>query len=215
MLTVAYTEGRRTPFIGPFQLFLMANVLFFAMQSLTHTNIVSSTLDSHLHDQDWRDVADRLVSQRLQTLQTTLEAYAPIFDRAIVLHAKALIILMVLPFALLLPILFREARTPFGAHVVFALHLYAFLLLLFCVSLVIAAVNVAFGGPGLTSPRMDNALTLVNLVASATYLYFATGTVYAASGTIRAVKVVVLALAVAGILLSYRFALFVITLYTT
>ena len=33
-----------------------------------------------------------------------LEQYAPIFDRAVVLHAKSLILLMTVPFALLLPL---------------------------------------------------------------------------------------------------------------
>ena len=124
--------GRLKLYLGPFQLFLFANVLFFAMQSLTNTNIFSSTLDSHLHNQDWHAFAQHLVSQRLQTLQTTLELYAPIFDRAIVLHAKSGIILMVLPFAILLPVLFYRNRQPFVAYAVFSLHFYAFVLLLFC-----------------------------------------------------------------------------------
>src|SRR3954469_7235140 len=34
VLTVAYVQGRRAPYIGPFQLFLIANVFFFAAQSL-------------------------------------------------------------------------------------------------------------------------------------------------------------------------------------
>ena len=215
VLTVAYVQGRRIPYIGPFQLFLIANVLFFAMQSWTNTNIVSSALDSHLHNQDWRAVAQRLVSRRLETMQTTLALYAPIFNRAIVLHAKSFIIVMVLPFAILLPIMFYRNRQPFVAHVVFSLHFYAFLLLLFCVSLAVVAVDVLLGGAGLNSPRMDNLLSLINLAACATYLYIATGTVYGASGAIRVIKVLALALAVAGILLGYRFVLFLVTLYTT
>lgn len=214
-LTVAYVQGRRMAHLGPVRLFLVANVLFFAMQSLTNTNIVSSTLDSHLHNQDWHAVAQHLVSHRLETMQTTLDLYAPIFDRAIMLHAKSFIILMVLPLAILLPILFYRNRQPFGAHVVFSLHFYAFLLLLFCVSLAVVAINVLLGGAGLNSARMDNVLSLINLVACATYLYVATGTAYDANGAIRVIKTLALALAVAGILLGYRFALFLLTLYTT
>jgi hypothetical protein len=52
-------------------------------------------------------------------------------------------------------------------------------------------------------------------VVCATYLYVATGTVYGARGALRIVKALTLALAVAGILLGYRFALFLFTLYTT
>jgi hypothetical protein len=32
-LTIAYLEGPRKPYIAPFQLFLLANLLFFAVQS--------------------------------------------------------------------------------------------------------------------------------------------------------------------------------------
>jgi hypothetical protein len=215
VLTVAYVQGQRMPYIGPLQLFLLANVLFFALQARTNTPIVSSALDSHLHHQDWRAVAQRLVSHRLETRQTTLALYAPLFDRAIVWHAKSCIIVMVLPFALLLPLLFARNRQPFVAHVVFALHFYGFLLLLFCVALVVVAVDVLLGGAGLHSARMDNMLSLINLAVCALYLYSATGTVYGARGAMRVIKVLVLAVAVTGILLGYRFVLLLITLYTT
>jgi hypothetical protein len=48
----AWTSGVRKPYVAPFQLFLIANVLFFAMQWLTGENVFSSSLDSHLHHQD-------------------------------------------------------------------------------------------------------------------------------------------------------------------
>jgi hypothetical protein len=87
-LTTAFVRGQRTPYLGPFQLFLITNVLFFAMQSLTHANIVGTTLDSHLHQQDWSMLAQTLVSQRLESKGTTLDLYAPIFDHAVVQNAK-------------------------------------------------------------------------------------------------------------------------------
>jgi len=148
-------------------------------------------------------------------MRTSLELYAPVFNQAVALNAKSLIILMVLPFALLLPLVFFRNRQPFMAHVVFSLHLYAFLLLLFCVSLGIAAVDVLFGGAGLNSPRMDNILSVINLTACAAYLYLSTGRVYSASGPMRFVKALALALTVSGIVLGYRFVLFLITLYGT
>lgn len=120
-LTVAYVRGQRLRYLSPFQLFLLANVLFFAMQSFTQVNVVGATLDSHLHHQDWSPLAQSLVARHLTSTGTTLETYAPIFDHAVVQNAKALIILMVFPFALLLPALFHRSRQPFGAHVVFAL----------------------------------------------------------------------------------------------
>jgi len=214
-LTVAYVQGQRRPYIAPFQLFLVTNVLLFATQSLTSTSVFSSTLESHLHHQDWSPIAQALVSHHLLTRKTTLDLYTPIFNQAVVLNAKSLIILMVVPLALLLPILFYRSRQPFVAHVVFALHVSAFLLLLFSVLLAVAAVDVLFGGTGLNSARTDHLLSAVNLGACATYLYIAIGKVYAASGAARIVKVAALTLAVASIVLGYRFALLLITLHTT
>ncbi|HEV7588815.1 MAG TPA: DUF3667 domain-containing protein [Longimicrobium sp.] len=214
-LTVAYVEGRRKPYIGPFQLFLIANVVFFATQSLTHGNVLSSTLHSHLHDQDWRALAQTLVARRLQATGSTLSVYSPVFDQANVLNAKSLIGLMMLPFALLLPLVFYRSRRPFVVHVVFSVHLYTFFLLLFCSGLVLAQVDVWLGGPGLRSPHVDDVLTVAILVGSAAYLYVAAGRVYAARGVVRGVQAIGLALATGCIVLGYRFALFLLTLYST
>ena len=213
-LTLAYAEGRRKPFIGPFQLFLLANVVFFAVQSLTHTRVFSSSLDSHLHHQDWSALAQELVAHRLAATNTTLDRLAPLFDRAVVLHAKSLVIAMAVPFALLLPVFFFSSRRPFSIHVAFALHLYAFLLLLFCLALAIATVDVAFGGAGLASASVDNALTALILVAATAYLHLAAGRVYGVAGWSRVARSLLLAFAVGVIVVGYRFAVFLITLYT-
>ena len=107
-LSLAYMDGRRMPFTPPFRLFLFANMLFFAMQSMTSSSIVSETLASHLHEQDWSALAQRLVARRLEAKGTSLDLYAPVFDQAVTLNAKSLIILMVLPFTLTLALTFRR-----------------------------------------------------------------------------------------------------------
>ena len=48
-LTVAYLQGRRKPYVGPVPLFLIANVMFFATESLTGGKIFTTPLDAHLH----------------------------------------------------------------------------------------------------------------------------------------------------------------------
>ncbi len=213
-LTLAYQQGRRKPLIGPFQLFLLANVVFFLAQSLTHTRIFSSPLDSHLHQQDWSAFAQQLVAQRLAATHGTLERLTPLFDQAVVLNAKSLVVLMVLPFALLLPLFFRARGRPFAVNAVFSLHLYAFLLLLFCAALGVVAVDRWLGGVGLDAAWMDNTLTAVNMLACVAYLFVATGRVYGGGAVSRLIKALLLSAAVGAIVLGYRFVVFVITLYT-
>ena len=111
--------------------------------------------------------------------------------------------------------MFFRSRLPFVLHIVFSLHLYAFLLLLFCVALGISEFDVMLlGGMGLESQALDHALSIALLLACAIYLYIATQTVYGETGLIHAAKVAALAMAVAVIVLGYRFVLLPITLYS-
>jgi len=214
-LTLSWMEGVRKPYVAPFQIFLLANVLFFALQWLTGANVFSSTLDSHLHHQDWSAFAQEQLQRRLARTQGSLQAYAPLFDHAVVVNAKSLIVTMAIPFMLALPLVFRRERRPFMVHVVFALHLYTFLLLLFCVALLAAKASALLGAGGIEAPLVDDALSGFNLAACALYLYFAIGPVYGTQGARRAIQAAALALIVAVIVLGYRFALFLITLYGT
>jgi len=213
-LTRAYLEGPRKPYLSPFGIFLIANLLFFAVQSLTLDKVFSSPLASHLHGQDWSRLARDMVASHLGAKHLTLETYAPVFDQAVAVNARALVFVMALPFALLLTLLFVRAR-PFAAHVVFALHFYAFQLVLLCALLVILLVQTWLGGSGMPSPGMDTALFVFQLVVSAIYLYIATGKVYGVGLVRRIISVSTLIVAAGAGVLGYRFFVFVVTLYTT
>jgi hypothetical protein len=212
-LTLAWTRGTRREYVAPFQIFLIANLAFFALQSMTSTNIFSSPLSSHLHQQDWKELAQSLLAERLAATGLSLEQYAPLFDRAVVLNAKSLILLMTLPFALVLPLVFSGARRPFMVQLAFSLHLYTFMLLVFCVALLAGRLSGLLGFGGLDAPSVDTTLSLAILVVCAAYLYFAIEPVYGSQGAARAIQAIGLSLIVGAIALGYRFALFVITLY--
>jgi hypothetical protein len=214
-LTVAYLHGQRKPYVGPVPLFVIANALFFATESLTGGTVFTTPIDSHLHTQPWSRVAETLVSHRLEATQTALDIYAPVFDHAMARNARSLIIFMALPFVAASAIAFCRSRSPLGAHASFSFHLYAFLLLLFCVATAVPPIDLWFGGAGLVSGRLDHAISIALLLACGLYLHVATGAVYGATGVSRVLKVVALTVAVAGIVLGYRFVLLVITLYTT
>ena len=212
---MAYLLGQRKPYTLPLQLFLVANILFFAMQSLTGAKIFSTPLDQHLRSDIWGGVAQQVVTHRLEARRMTVDAYAPVFNQAVAVNSKSLIVVMVLPFALLPAMVFYRSHRPFAAHIVFSLHFYTFLLLLLCISLTVVGIDLLFGGRGLDSESFDHVLSVAALVVCGIYLYIATGKVYGAKGITRILKVLLLALAVGGIFLGYRFALLFITLYST
>ena len=214
-LTVAFIDGRRQPFLGPVALFLVANVVFFGAESLTHGLVFSTPLQSHLNDQPWSPLVQGMVADRLAAAGTTLASYAPRFDAAIALHARSMILMMALAFAPLPALMFRRRGLPFAAHVVFSLHLYTFTLLILSIGTPVPNVPVLFGGTRSTSRLLDASLSIAALLACAVYLYPAIRAVYGGSRMGRIFSTIVLTMAVAAIVLAYRFALFVITLYTT
>jgi hypothetical protein len=214
-LTAAHIRGQRRPFIGPLALFFIANGVFVLLQSLMDVHTLSSPLDSHLHEQDWSSLAQTWVEHRLRANGETLAAYSAVFDDAVMFNARALMILMVAAFIPLPLLLFPDPHRGFGVHVVFALHLYVFVLALLCVALLLAGADLLLGGGGLRSPAVDTALSIFNLLACAAYSYLAIGPVYGSSGAPRIVKAAVLALAIGAIFVGYRFAIFAITLFTT
>ncbi len=214
-LTVAFLQGRRKPYLSPIQLFLLANVLFFAAESMTGGQIFTTPLEFHLTNQPWSPLAQRMVPAWLEASNRTLEAYAPVFNRAMALHARSLIILMALAFAPVPALVFRAARRPTVTHGVFALHTYAYLLLLFVIATAIPAVDHLFGGAGFASVPLDHAISMALLLACGAYLFVSTGVVYGASGVSRVLKTLVLTTSVGAIVLAYRFALLIVTLYTT
>jgi hypothetical protein len=214
-LTAAYIAGERRRFLQPVGLFLVGNAVFFGVQSLTQSKILSSSLASHLHRQDWSELARHMVAGRLAVSGKSLAAYSTVFDAAAVFNAKALVILMVIAFAPIVGLIYKSRHKPVGAHVVFALHLYTFVLMLLSVSLLVAHGEMLLGGDGLQSDLVDHVLALFNLAACGTYIYLALGPVYGAQGRWRVAQAAFLAVTVAAVFTGYRFVIFLITLYST
>jgi len=214
-LTAAHISGERRRYITPLALFFIGNALFVGVQSLTGINILSSPLESHLHSQDWSPLAERLLRDRLAARHLTLDAYSPVFDRSAVFNAKALIILMALTLAPFTALIFRSRHRAAGAHIVFALHLYAFVLALLSLSVLLAWLEALAGGQGLRSAIVDKSLSVLNLLACGAYIFLAIPRVYGAGGWRRWTAAAFLTAIVALLFVGYRFAIFLITFYTT
>lgn len=214
-LTAAYLQGRRQPFLGPVPLFLITNVLYFATEALFGGTIFTTPLEWHLHRQPWSGFAPQLVADRLAAMHTTLALYSPVFDQAVALKARSLIIFMALFFALVPMLVFVRRKQPLVTHAVFSLHLYAFMLLLFCVVTVVPAISAMMGGPGFDSDALDYFLSISLLVACAVYLFFAIRAVYDSRGVTQVLCALLLTTAVGATALGYRFFLLIVTLYTT
>src|SRR4030095_11836736 len=106
---------------------------------------------------------------------------------------------MALSFAFPVWIAFLRRKIPFAVHAVFALHVYAFLLLLRGVPSVIPGMDLLFGGGGCASEALDHTIAIALLTISAVYLYFAMRAVYAGSVALRLFRTIGLTAAMAAI----------------
>ena len=77
-----------------------------------------------------RDIARRLVRERMADRGEDYNLFRARFDDATGTHAKSLVIVIVPFFALVVAGLELRRRRPFAVHLVFALHAIAFLLLM-------------------------------------------------------------------------------------
>ena len=217
-LTADYLAGRRRPYIGPLQLFLICNVLYFLLLPFIHWDSLSSTLSTNMELSFFRELATAMVREKLAASGMALETYRIVFDHAAVLHGKSLVILLVPLYMLPLALLYDRRDRPLLTHLVFALHFCAFFLLALMTSLelmnlAIALVTAAHHHLNYQARDLGSALPL--LVLSVYYLQRGARRAYAATGWTTVIRTAVLVGLLVPILTAYRFVLFLITFWAT
>jgi len=216
-LTRAFVAGKRKPFVGPLQLFLVVNLFFFAMQSLTGMSIFSRRLQDVIGGEPAGALAVRLVEQKLARTGVALADYSARFDAAGATHAKTWVILMVPLLALSLLVVCGRPRN-FVRQAVFALHFLAFQMLAFAGIFVLASIAWRIAqraDPAASWSRFDGAISIAELASIGLYGVLALRRATAGALWMHFMRAGVLVLAAPWILALYRGALFLITLATT
>lgn len=217
-LTADFMSGLRHPFVQPLQLFLLTNVVFFLMNSVTGYNTFTTPLFTHLYRLPYSSLARAVALPYVAGRDIPLSEYAQRFDDAAALQARSLIIIMVPIFSMFVVAAYRRARRYYVEHLVFSLHLYAFLLLTLSVLQLVSILTVsALRGAGYrpSAGSIDATLTFILVVVIGIYLYRALRRLYDEGRLVVLMKSAVLIVAVGVTLQVYRFVLFFVTLYTT
>ncbi len=216
-LTFEYLVGRRKFHIGPLQLFLLVNVLYFLLQPLIGWNNLTTSLATHLNDEFYSPLARRFVEGAMAKTNMGLTEFEQKFDQISVTHAKSMVILMVPMLAIVLALVYRRARKYYVEHLVFSLHFFAFWLIITTVLLVLTELVINLSS-GSQIPIGWQAIEFAS--SSAAFLvstwYFGSGgrRVYDEPLVPALVKGVISALAVIYILKVYRMILFFTTLWS-
>lgn len=125
LLAKDYTEGKRKRYMPPFSIFLLINFFFFIYNPLTDFRL---PLEDQVY-QPYGSLVKIMVDQKLARENITFEAYGVEYWDMSLKLTESLIILNVPITALFLLIWFSRGKMYFADHFIFALFLYAFVLL--------------------------------------------------------------------------------------
>src|SRR4051812_20095906 len=128
-LTTDFLAGKRKTQLGPVQMFVVCNVLYFLFLPLALQLPFTSTLRMQTENRPWRAMATRMVQARVGDRHEPLEQYTTRFDETAHLQGHSLVMLMVPVFAIGVWALHPRARRYYAEHLVFSFYAMAFLLL--------------------------------------------------------------------------------------
>ena len=229
-LSDVYFEGRRRPYLRPIQLFIIANLVYFLVQPITIFNTFNNTLSSHMHRQIYSKsagLAER-VSAEVVARNIPFAQYEALFNQQSTAYAKSFIFMVVFLFGILLYAFYGRSRKYFVEHLVFSLHLFAFLLLfVFSFFLLVYGFGLQMVYQGFLTDVLaqlpensvwegivhtfNEHITAPILIG---YLYFASRRYYGESRLSCFVKSVGLNVLMLFVIYTYRFLLFWITFYS-
>jgi thiamine biosynthesis protein ThiS len=218
-LTAEYLRGCRKPYLHPFQLFFVANLIYFFVQPYTGWTGLRTTLDIQLHMMSYSGLASRMVADRIAAKGTTLAQFSPSFDHVVEVQARSLVLVMVFLYALVLAILQWRRKHFFGQHLVFSLHFAAFWLTAIFVLLYPGfSLLLRFSirhGIHLPSINWDQFIFPFALLLLLIYSFLALRTAYRDSVFMSFAQALVLAFSFHYVLDIYRFVLFLTALYSS
>jgi thiamine biosynthesis protein ThiS len=216
-LTAEYMRGCRKPYLHPFQLFFVANLIYFLLQPYMGWSGLRTTLDIQTHMMSYSNLASQLVAERIAAKGLSLAQFAPFFNHVVDVQARSLVLVMVVLYALLVAILQWRRKEFFGQHLVFSLHFNAFWLIAILVVLypglsMLLRFTLSLG-VHLPSLNWDKLIFPFALLLLFIYSFLALRTAYRESFFMAFAKAFVLAFSFHYVLDIYRFILFLTALY--
>jgi thiamine biosynthesis protein ThiS len=218
LLSAAYVEGRRKPYVQPFQVFFIANILYFLLFPILGWSGLKTPLGIYETMQSYSQWATRMATHRAAAKGLSMAEFGHRFDHVMDLQSRSLVLLMVPLFAFALFVIEWRKKRYLGEHLVFALHFMAVWLLIFMIALpgtcselvrLLHPMGITF-----TNKALNQFLGLAGGLVLAVYLFFALRRFYGDSVIAALIKAPVLVYASFETLEIYRFVLFVIALYS-
>lgn len=129
MLSVNYVKGIRVPFMKPFQLFIVSNLLFFLLQG--KGNVFALSLYTYYQMEPYKSMGTETAIKAKLGATTNFDLLATVFNNQVVPQSKALIFLFVPLLTLACALLFLHRKRFLAEHLIFATHFFSFIVLFY------------------------------------------------------------------------------------
>ena len=209
LLTRDFLSGRRKRYVGPIQLFVIANVIF----ALTGYNSFRTPLVVQENDGPFAAYKRATAAAAIEHGGMSRRDFMKEFDDTAGVQGKTWVFAMIPVFAVFLALLYGFRRY-FFQHLVFATHFYAFALLWLWPSTVGTIGGLRAARVTLSPQDVQNVPYYVSLVGFVVYLLVALRRAYGDRWFLAVARSVALALVFLPIVRWYRFLLFFVTLKT-
>ena len=142
-LVKEYIEGRRVPYMKPFQVFIWCNVIFFFFLGTFDIFLIPSKWFFGYYSQGH---IQELVTEISNKKGITVDELAFLYDQAVTTNSKLFIILIAPILAFSTYFFAKGPEKQYGKHLIFALYLLSFFLVLTVISSAIIR-NIPFHFP--------------------------------------------------------------------
>lgn len=182
-LSLNYINGLRVPFMKPFQLFIVINILFFFF--LGDADIFRIPAKWYFTDEI---SLDNKLSEAV-----TIDVFKQKYDSESLINSKLYIFILLPFFSLIFWLINWNKKINYGKHFIFSIHYLSFFML-FCVSLVITPKTI-------WSPRsVQIVLFTVNFI----YLFFAMKKFYKETNKLTFIKTFISVIICFLLIIKYR-----------
>ena len=203
-LSKLYTEGIRVPYMKPFQIFVIINVLFFFL----FANDDIFRVPSYYFFKENYDGFKSLEKARIisEAKGISLTEVAHLYDTASTNFAKGFLIFLIPIIALVGKLFNYKQKMEFGKHLIFSTHFFTFILSLFVLSSVFLSL----------SSSAVFIKTVLMIIGLCVVMYYAVAqkTFYKNSPLFAALKGIAGTFLIAAIFSIYKMLISVLSLYS-
>ena len=131
-LSTQFTEGIRVPYMKPFQIFIISNIIFFIIYS-NEDLFRNPSFNFFQENFDGLKILNKVRAISEKT-GLSLNEIAKLYDSASINLAKGLLVFLIPIIAIIGKLINYKQKIEFGKHLIFATHFFTFLLTIFVLS---------------------------------------------------------------------------------